>query len=160
MGQRALIRICRRIFPSAVSSVLALGLVTGCTGSTGEETAATGRTSSGDATTSAGAPPSTSSSASASARATASPADGGSTTVSLVSCREDACTVTLAGAGSLARVFDTTIAFVAIRDRAATLRVADEEVVCREGAGVAAGPLRLECTGVTEDTVEFTAGPR
>ena len=154
MGQRALARICRGL-PGAAVAVLAFGLVTGCTDGAGGEDAATGGIPA-PTSSSPDAPPG----ATASAEATASAGAGGSTTVSLVSCLEDSCTVTLAGTGSLVQVFDTTIAFVAIRDGAATLRVEDQEVVCRQGDGVPAGPLQLECTGVTEDTVEFTAEPR
>ena len=162
MRQRVLARMCRTVTPGAIVSVLAVGVVSGCTGGAGSGDGAAGPTPSGEAPTSADAPPSASAEASAPASdgATASATAGGAATVSLVSCRENTCTVTLGGAGSLVRVFDTTIAFVGIDEGTATLRVEDQEVSCREGAGVPAGSLQLECTGVTEDTVEFTAEPR
>ena len=77
----------------------------------------------------------------------------------MVSCVGDSCTVTLAGSGSMATVLGATIAFVAVHDGRATLRVDDQEVSCAEGETVSAGGLQLRCTTVTGDSVTFDATP-
>jgi hypothetical protein len=68
--------------------------------------------------------------------------------------------VTLVGDGSRAKVFDTTILFRGVQDGRATLRVEDTDVSCAPGEEVSSGRLRLTCTAVLDDGVEFTASPR
>jgi hypothetical protein len=86
------------------------------------------------------------------------PPDSGS--LSIVSCSGNECSVTLGGTGSTVGIFGTTISFLGIQDTRATIRVGEQDVSCTEGQVVAAGPLTLRCTGVGDETVEFTASPR
>jgi hypothetical protein len=74
-----------------------------------------------------------------------------------VSCSGTSCSVTLSGDGAKADVLNTTLAFGGVEDGRATLRVGDTEVSCAQGEKVEAGPLALECTEVTDDSVKLTA---
>jgi len=74
-----------------------------------------------------------------------------------LSCAGTSCSITLSGNGAKADVFNTTVAFGGVDDGRATLRVGDTEVSCAQGEKVEAGPLALECTEVTEDSVKLTA---
>ncbi|WP_143278509.1 hypothetical protein [Blastococcus haudaquaticus] len=55
------------------------------------------------------------------------------------------------------QVLGTTISLDHIRDGQATLRVGRETFPCTDGVTVSTGGLRLHCTKVTTDLVEFTA---
>ncbi|MEX5720916.1 hypothetical protein [Geodermatophilus maliterrae] len=68
--------------------------------------------------------------------------------------------MTLAGSGSTATVFGTTISFGGVQDGRAGLRVGEQDVSCAPGQTVSSGPLDLECTAVGADSVDFTASLR
>ncbi|TFV67233.1 UNVERIFIED_ORG: hypothetical protein E4P37_03490 [Bacillus sp. AZ43] len=74
-----------------------------------------------------------------------------------VSCSTSSCTVTLQGEGAEAEILGTTLTFGGVQDGRASLRVGPASVSCGEGETVTAGPLELECSGVTDDSVELTA---
>jgi hypothetical protein len=74
-----------------------------------------------------------------------------------LSCAGTSCSVTLSGDGASADVFNTTLAFGGVDNGRATLRVGDTEVSCAKGESVDAGPLSLECTEITDDSVKLTA---
>jgi hypothetical protein len=74
----------------------------------------------------------------------------------MVSCTGDTCTVTLGGTGSTAQVLGTTFSVRSIDRGVAHLRADDHEVTCTAGEAVTAGPVRVQCTEVTEDAVRFT----
>jgi hypothetical protein len=74
-----------------------------------------------------------------------------------VSCTTNSCTATLDGDGAQAKILGTTVKFSGVRDGRATLGVGDASVSCAEGEKVAAGPLSVTCTSVTQDAVEITA---
>jgi hypothetical protein len=74
-----------------------------------------------------------------------------------VSCSGTSCSVTLSGDGAKADLLNTTVAFGGVDNGRATLRVGDQEVSCAQGESVQAGPLNLECTEVTENSVKLTA---
>ena len=74
-----------------------------------------------------------------------------------VSCSTSSCTATLSGDGAEAEILGTTVTFGGVQDGKASLGVAGASVSCAEGESVAAGPLQLECTSVTEDAVEISA---
>jgi hypothetical protein len=74
-----------------------------------------------------------------------------------LSCAGTSCSVTLTGDGAKADVFNTTLAFGGVDNGRATLRVGNDEVSCAQGEKVAAGPLDLECTEITDDSVKLTA---
>jgi len=74
-----------------------------------------------------------------------------------VSCSGSSCSVTLSGDGATAEVLNQKIAFGGVQDGRATVRVGGEEVSCAQGDKVGAGPLALECTEVTGDSVKLTA---
>jgi hypothetical protein len=74
-----------------------------------------------------------------------------------VSCSTSSCTVTLSGDGAEAEIFGTTLSFGGIQDGRASLSVGGASVSCGEGEAVTAGPLQVECTNITEDSVELTA---
>jgi hypothetical protein len=68
--------------------------------------------------------------------------------------------VKLVGDGSRAKVFGAAISFRGVQDGRATLRVGDQDVSCAAGERISSGGLRLRCTAVLDDGVEFTASPR
>ena len=74
-----------------------------------------------------------------------------------VSCTPSSCTATLSGDGAEAEILGTTVTFGGIQDGRASLEAAGASVSCAEGESVGAGPLRIECTGVTADAVTITA---
>jgi hypothetical protein len=74
-----------------------------------------------------------------------------------VSCGPRSCSVTLEGNGAEAKILGTTLAFGGVQDGRATLSVGTTQVSCSEGESVTAGPLDLECSSVSEDSVELTA---
>jgi hypothetical protein len=74
-----------------------------------------------------------------------------------VSCTVSSCTATLSGDGAEAEILGTTVTFGGVQNGKASLGVAGASVSCAEGESVAAGPLQLECTSVTDDAVEITA---
>ena len=74
-----------------------------------------------------------------------------------VQCSPSSCTVTLEGTDAQVDVLGTTLTFSGTQDGRASLGVAGASVSCAEGESVAAGPLDLECTSVSEDRVELTA---
>ena len=74
-----------------------------------------------------------------------------------VSCSTKSCTATLSGDGAKAEIFGTTLEFAGTQDGRATLGVGDASVSCAEGESVAAGPLSVTCTSVTDEAVEITA---
>ena len=75
-----------------------------------------------------------------------------------VSCTTSECTATLSSDSAQVEVLGTTLAFGGVQDGRATLSVGNASVSCAQGESVAAGPLSLTCTTVTDDSVEFTAG--
>jgi hypothetical protein len=74
-----------------------------------------------------------------------------------VSCTPSSCTATLSGEGAEASILGTTVEFAGTQDGRATLGVAGASVSCGEGEKVAAGPLSITCSSVTDDAVEITA---
>jgi hypothetical protein len=74
-----------------------------------------------------------------------------------VSCTTSSCSATLSGDGAEAKLFGTTLRFGGVQDGRASLGVGSTTVSCAEGESVTAGPLRLTCSTVTEDSVELTA---
>jgi hypothetical protein len=74
-----------------------------------------------------------------------------------LSCAGTSCSITLSGDGASADVFNTTVAFGGVDNGRATLRVGDTEVSCAQGEKVEAGPLALECTDITDDSVKLPA---
>ena len=74
-----------------------------------------------------------------------------------VSCSTSSCTVTLSGEGAEADILGTTLTFGGVQDGRASLGVGGASVSCAEGESVTAGPLELQCSTVTEDSVELTA---
>ena len=49
------------------------------------------------------------------------------------------------------------VTFGGVQDGRASLGVGDVSVSCAEGETVTAGPLQLQCTSVTDDSVELSA---
>jgi len=75
-----------------------------------------------------------------------------------VSCSsEGSCTVKLSGDGAEAEILGTTLSLGSVENGRASLSVAGASVSCAEGESVSAGSLELQCTSVTEDSVELTA---
>jgi hypothetical protein len=74
-----------------------------------------------------------------------------------VSCSASSCTATLTGEGTEVKILGTTLTFAGVHDGKASLSVGGASVSCGEGETVSAGPLRLECSGVTDDSVDLTA---
>ncbi len=74
-----------------------------------------------------------------------------------VSCSASTCTVTLSGDGAETEILGTTLTFGGVQDGRAQLSVGGASVSCGEGETVSAGPLSLECSGITDDSVELSA---
>ena len=74
-----------------------------------------------------------------------------------VSCSTSSCTVTLSGDGAEVDILGTTLTFGGVQDGRASLGVGDVSVSCAEGETVTAGPLQLQCSSVTDDSVELSA---
>lgn len=74
-----------------------------------------------------------------------------------VSCTTSSCTATLSGDSAEAEILGQKVTFGGIQDGRASLTVGGATVSCAEGESVGAGPLRVECTSVTDDAVEITA---
>ena len=74
-----------------------------------------------------------------------------------VSCSGSSCTVTLSGDGAEAEILGTTLSLGSVQDGRASLSVGGASVSCAEGESVTAGSLQLECTSVSEESVELTA---
>jgi spore coat protein U-like protein len=74
-----------------------------------------------------------------------------------VSCSTSSCTVTLSGEGAEVDILGTTLSFGGVQDGRASLSVGGASVTCGEGETVTAGPLELQCSSVTGDSVELTA---
>src|SRR5829696_205036 len=74
-----------------------------------------------------------------------------------VSCTTSSCTVTLSGDGAEVDILGTTLRFGGVQDGRASLGVGDVSVSCAEGETVTAGPLELQGSSVTDDSVELSA---
>ena len=74
-----------------------------------------------------------------------------------VDCSGTSCTVTLSPEAGEVDVLGTRMAYEGIDNGVATVVVGDETVTCAEGDSVDAGPLTLECTTVSEETLSLTA---
>ncbi|HLM07116.1 MAG TPA: hypothetical protein VK402_18195 [Blastococcus sp.] len=74
-----------------------------------------------------------------------------------VSCSTSSCSVTLEGDGAEADILGTTLSFGGVQDGRASLSVGGASVSCGEGEAVTAGPLRLECSNISGNSVELTA---
>jgi hypothetical protein len=73
-----------------------------------------------------------------------------------VDCSGTSCELTLQS-GQEAEVLGTTLAFTSVDGGEATIRVDGNEATCSEGEDVSAGPLSLECSTVSDDSVTLTA---
>ena len=74
-----------------------------------------------------------------------------------VTCSTSSCSVTLNGEGAEVDVFGNTVTLGSVQDGRASIEVNGASVSCAEGESVAAGPLSVQCTSVTEEAVELTA---
>jgi hypothetical protein len=74
-----------------------------------------------------------------------------------VSCSGSACTVTLDGEGTEVDILGQTVTLGSVQDGRASISVGGASVSCGEGENVAAGPLALECTSVSDSGVELRA---
>src|SRR3954453_23045797 len=83
-------------------------------------------------------------------------AAAGSAAISVASCSGTSCSVTLGGNGSKVEVFGPTISLRGLQGGQAALRVGDQDVFCRPGQRISLGSLRLECTAIAANSVEFT----
>ena len=74
-----------------------------------------------------------------------------------VSCSGSQCSATLSGSGAQASFFGNDLAFAGTQDGRATVSVGGTSYSCGQGESVAAGPLSITCTTVTEDSLTITA---
>jgi hypothetical protein len=143
----------RRLASGVLSGALLLVPLAACSGDT---------TTSGTATTDTSAPAGdagggTDTAAPEDTAATSGPTGSDGGTTADVDCAGTSCSVTLSGDGAEAEVLGTPIVLDAVESGRASIRVGDQEIGCTQGEGVSAGPLSLECTTVTEDSVTMTA---
>jgi hypothetical protein len=141
----------RRLVPAVLAGALLLVPVAGCGDTAGTEaapevtateSAPAGATDDPTATTDPGATGATGT-------------DGG--TNADVNCTGTSCSVTLSGDGAQADILGTPIVLGAVEGGRASIRVGDQEIGCSQGESVSAGPLSIECTTVTQDSVTMTA---
>jgi hypothetical protein len=85
------------------------------------------------------------------------PLAGCSFTSENVSCTTSSCTATLTGDDAEAEIFGTTVRLGGVQDGRASLGAGGANVSCAQGERVGIGPLQIECTTVTADTVAITA---
>ena len=85
----------------------------------------------------------------------ASGTDGG--TNADVNCSGMSCTLMLSGDGAQAEILGTTVALSAVSGDRATVRVGDRELSCSQGESISAGPLTMQCTTVSQDSVTMEA---
>ena len=74
-----------------------------------------------------------------------------------VSCSGSQCSATLSGSGAEASFFGNDLAFAGTQDGRATVSVGGTSYSCAQGESVAAGPLSITCTTVTDDSLTITA---
>ena len=74
-----------------------------------------------------------------------------------VSCSGHSCSVTLTGNGATAKVLGSTVGYASTSNGRASVSVAGHSVSCSQGQSVSAGPLTLECSKVTDNSVQLTA---
>ncbi|MGY1841215.1 MULTISPECIES: hypothetical protein [unclassified Modestobacter] len=101
--------------------------------------------------------PTTESSPTATATATPTGSPGATGAQTGVNCSGSSCAVTLSGDGTEVTVLGTPITLGQVQDGRATIGIAGQQVSCSEGEAVSAGPLTLECTTITPETVTLTA---
>lgn len=143
-----------------IVSLAALGFtLVGCSDDSGsllaDATATVSSEASAAETSASSAAPETSSSSGSSGSTGASGASGAGAT-SNVDCSGSSCSVTLSG-NSEVTVLGATIKLGKIEDGRATFGVGGADVSCSQGETVSAGPLKLACSEVTEDSVSFEA---
>ncbi|HZH22275.1 MAG TPA: hypothetical protein VEZ18_18980 [Geodermatophilus sp.] len=137
----------RRLAPAVLAGALLLAPLAGC-GDTADTDAAPAVTATESAPAGGTGDPT----------ATAEPGATDATgTNADVNCTGTSCAVTLSGDGAQADILGTPIVLGAVESGRASIRVGDQEIGCSQGESVSAGPLNLECTTVTEDTVTMTA---
>ncbi len=141
--------------------VLALALLTACGGPASDSsgaagTAAPSRSGGATPTSASSATASSTAASSTSASSTTASSTAGSGTVSLVSCTDQSCTVTLGGTGARAQVMGISIAFTEISSGRATVRAGDRDLSLTEGQSATVGQAQLTCTEVTQDRVTLT----
>jgi hypothetical protein len=74
-----------------------------------------------------------------------------------VDCSGTTCSVTLTGQDREMEVLGTTVALESSEEGRAAIRVGNQELSCSQGESVSAGPLTVECTTVTADSVTLEA---
>ena len=74
-----------------------------------------------------------------------------------VSCSGSQCSATLTGSDAEASFFGNDLAFAGTQDGRASVSVGGTSYSCGEGESVAAGPLSITCTTVTDDSLTITA---
>lgn len=75
-----------------------------------------------------------------------------------VDCSGTSCSVTLSPDAGEVEILGTTMAYDGVEDGEANVRVGDQSVSCTEGQTVEAGPISVECTTVSEESITLTAG--
>jgi hypothetical protein len=137
-----------RLLPGVAAIGLLLAPLSGCSGDPASD--ASGALETGGSENSAAAEETEAS--------TPAPADtSASTGGSGVDCTGTSCQLTLHGVGTEVEVLGNTVSLGEVQDGRATIGVGDREASCIEGESVSAGPLTLECTTVSDETVTLTA---
>jgi hypothetical protein len=139
--------------PRRVAGVLAGGLLvavlTACSNDAGGDAAAPTTTGGATVSETTGAVPT------GTGTGTGASSTSGDTDAT-VDCAGNSCSVTISG-DATANVLGTQISLGDVQNGRATLGVGDRQVSCAQGESVSAGPLTLECTTVTGDSVTLTA---
>ena len=123
-----------------LAGALLLAPLAACSGGTDDDTATSAGTSASEST--------------GSEATSASDTEGNADTDA--DCSGTSCSVTISGDAQTS-VLGTQISLGDVQDGRATLSVGDRQVSCSQGESVSAGPLKLECRTVTQDSVTLTA---
>ena len=122
-----------------------------CSGGTDDDTATSAGTSASE-TTATGSSQATETGAAGTTAASQTEGDADTD----ADCSGTSCSVTISG-DAQTQVLGTQISLGDVQDGRATLSVGDRQVSCSQGESVSAGPLKLECRTVTQDSVTLTA---
>ncbi len=136
-----------RLAGGVVAAGFLLLPLTGCSADAEDTTAA-------DLTSAAQSAGDAAASATASAGAAASSA--ASEINERVECSGSSCSVTVS-TGADVEVLGTQLSLESVEGDQATVSAGDRTVTCGEGETVSVGPLSLECSDITDDSVTMTA---
>ncbi|MGY2127595.1 hypothetical protein [Blastococcus sp. SYSU DS0617] len=143
-----------RLAGGALAAGLLLLPLTGCS-EDAQDTTAAGVTSAAESA--AAAATSAAESASEAAESASAAASSAASAVNeRVDCSGDSCSVTVS-TGSDVEVLGLQLSLQSVEGDQATVTAGDSTVTCGDGETVSVGPLSLQCSDITDDSVTLSA---